>query len=813
MSGKSIAEFLEGLIFGHRKVVIAFFLLITVGLAYSLSHLRVDAGFSKLLPLKHEYMQTFLKYRDDFGGANRVLVALTVNEGDIFNADFFESLKAVTDEVFFIPGIDRSRVSSLFTPNVRFTEVVEDGISGGRIIPADFKPTPEGLEEVRKNLLKSNYVGRLVANDFSGAIVSAALLEVDPDTGEELDYIKVAELLEERIRKRFLNDQIQVDVASSSTSLDVHIIGFAKVIGDIHAGAEGVKLFFAIAFLLTAIMVYVYMQSWVLSIVSIFCALMAVIWQLGLLPVLGFGLDPMSILVPFLVFAIAVSHGMQMVSAVRAEVFHCNDSEHAARASFRRLLLPGGIALLSDTIGFLTILFIEIEIIREMAITASLGVAVMLLTNLILLPVLLSYVRFDDKYHEKLVKRATYLRPVWDAIAVVSRKKQAIVVLIIAAGLGVFGFWKGSEVRIGDLHQGVPEFHADSVYNQDTKTITERFSIGVDVISVIVETKKDGCIDHEVMRDIDRFGWSMQNIEGVQSVISLASVARVINAGWNEGNLKWRELPRNQHMMVQSVAHVPTSTGLLNKDCSVMPVLIFTEDHKAETIQRVVDGVKLYRNEYASDKVNYLLASHNVGVMAATNEAVSAAQFPILIYVFSAIIILCLLTFRSVSAVICIVLPLGLVSLLAYALMAWLEIGLKVNTLPVVALGVGIGVDYGIYIFSRLQSLMKQGQSFQEAFRLTLAITGSGVFFTAVILAFGVMTWINSDLKFQADMGIMLTFMFLVNMLGALLILPALAAWLLPDKYKVAKDVDTTELDAFLSHDEITCTYNDNKSA
>ena len=175
------------------------------------------------------------------------------------------------------------------------------------------------------------------------------------------------------------------------------------------------------------------------------------------------------------------------------------------------------------------------------------------------------------------------------------------------------------------------------------------------------------------------------------------------------------------------------------------------------------------------------MASHNLGVMAATNEAVDEAQFPILLNVFGAIFILCLITFRSFRGALCVVIPLAIVSLLSYALMAWLEIGLKVNTLPVVALGVGIGVDYGIYIFSRLQSLMKEGLPFQEAFRITLAMTGNGVIFTAITLAIGVMTWMFSDLKFQADMGIMLTFMFLVNMLGAIFMLPALAAWLLPD--------------------------------
>nr|VFK50142.1 MAG: hypothetical protein BECKTUN1418E_GA0071001_100113 [Candidatus Kentron sp. TUN]VFK51171.1 MAG: hypothetical protein BECKTUN1418F_GA0071002_100113 [Candidatus Kentron sp. TUN] len=779
ISGKTLAN----RIFEHRIMVVSGFLAMTLLFGYSMTNLKVNASFNKLLPLTHEYMQPFLKYQNEFGAANRILVALTVESGDIFTPIFFHALKEVTDAVFFITGVDRSTVQSLFTPNVRFTEVVEDGISGGNIVPADFTPTPEGLVKVRENLLKSDYIGRLVANDFTGAIISASLLEVNPQTGEKLDYIEVSRKLEE-ILARYRTPYHPNDEADNESGLEVHIIGFAKVVGDIHKGATSVKLFFLIALFLTTALVYLYMQSVMPTVITIFCSLMAVVWQLGLLPIFGYGIDPMSILVPFLVFAIAVSHAMQMVSTVRAEIFTGKSSFNAARLSFTRLLLPGGIALLSDAIGFLIILFIEIEIIREMAIAASIGVAVIILTNLILLPVLLSYLTFDAAYRDRLARQMVFLAPLWDRLAKISQRRNASVVLAIGGLLALFGLWKGTDIRIGDLHAGVPELHMDSTYNIDSKIISERFSIGVDILSVFVETEKDGCIDYEIMQNIDRFAWRMQNIPGVQSVISLTGIVKTINAGWNEGSLKWRELPRNQYMMVQSVAPVPTGSGLLNQDCSTMPVLIFTADHKAETIARVIDAVKDYRTNHAASGVKYLLAGHNVGVMAATNEVVDSAQFPILAYVFLAIITLCVLTFRSIRAMLCVVIPLAMVSLLSYALMTYLSIGLKVNTLPVVALGVGIGVDYGIYIFSRLQGFMRDEESFADAFRMTLETTGSGVIFTALILALGVATWIFSDLKFQADMGITLTFMFLVNMVGAILLLPALGSWLLADDFQ-----------------------------
>ncbi len=771
---------LEDAVFNNRKPVIAVFLLLTAFMAFSASKIHIDAGFAKLLPLEHPYMQTYLKHRQQFGGANRLLIALMAKDGDMFTPEFFDALKTASDEVFFLPGVDRTQVSSLFTPNTRFTEVVEDGIAGGNVVPADFQPTPEGLDQVRKNILKAGVVGRMVANDFSGAIISANLLDVDPTTGEPLDYISVAEQLEEKIRDRFSDS---VDVTVQTSPVDVHMIGFAKVIGDIAHGTGRVIVFFAIAFLITAFFLYLYSSSVRLTAVVLACSLVAVIWQLGLLTLLGFGIDPMGILVPFLVFAIGVSHGVQMITAIRAEIIAGSpDAFTATREGCRRLIIPGAIALASDTVGFITILLIKIQVIREMAITASLGVATIILTNLVLLPVIASFLKIDDKYRVRLHKRVQHTTGIWDRVAKVAERKTAGAVVAVALVLLAFGAWKARDIKIGDLHRGVPELRSDSRYNIDSEVISNKFSIGVDIITVIVETVEEGCIDYEVMKTIDDFEWHMANTPGVQSVIALPGIAKVINSGWNEGALKWRVLPPNQSVLVQSVAYVPTSTGLLNEDCSVMPVLMFTTDHKAETINTIVAEVKAFNDEFGTDGTQFKLATGNVGVMAATNEAVSAAQFPMLIYVFAAIIVLCLAGFRSLRGTLCVVIPLALVSLLAYALMTLLEIGLKVSTLPVVALGVGIGVDYGIYIFSRLQRYRSEGMPLAQAYRETLGVTGNGVLFTGITLAIGVCTWIFSPLKFQADMGILLTFMFLVNMLGAILLLPALANYLLPVK-------------------------------
>ena len=762
---------IERLLFARRRLVLAAFVLVTLAMGWLATGLRVDAGFTKLVPVEHEYMRTFLEHRDEFGGADRVVIALVARRGDMFTPEFFAALREVTDAMFFLPGVDRTQVFSVLTPNVRFIEVVEDGISAGNVVPAGFEPTEAGFARVRENIIKAGIVGRLVANDFTGAIVAAKLQEFHPNTGERLDYIEVAREL----------DRIRRDAGSGSdvdVHVDLHVIGFAKMVGDITAGALRVMAFFGIAFLITALFVYAYTRSIRLTAPPLACSLIAVVWQLGGLTALGFGVDPMSILVPFLVFAIGVSHGVQMVSSVRAEVAGGASGLDAARASFRRLLLPGAVALASDSVGFITISFIEVQVIQEIAITASLGVAAIILTNLALLPVLLSYFEADDEQRRAARARDELLRPMWSRVARVARRGPAAVAIGVAAVLLAAGARHATQVRVGDEHRGVPELRADSVYNLDSAVITDRFEIGVDVLTVIAETATEGCIDYEVMSTLDDFEWHVRNVDGVQSVLGLAGVARKINANWNEGSLKWQTLPRNHYTLVQAVSPVPTSSGLLNPDCSVMPVSIYTADHKAETIERIVDAVKDFNDANRNERITFRLAAGNVGVMAATNEEVEASQFPILAYVYAAVIVLCLLSFRSVAATVCIIVPLAVVSLLAYALMAILEIGLKVSTLPVVALGVGIGVDYGIYIYGRLRTHLEEGLDFAAAYERTLATTGAGVVLTGLTLAVGVATWIVAPLKFQADMGTVLTFMFLVNMVGAVVLLPALGAWL-----------------------------------
>ncbi|WP_196140526.1 RND family transporter [Aliikangiella sp. G2MR2-5] len=768
MSGNKLDAVIQSLIFSKRKGILAIFAIATVIMLYFASQLRVDASFEKNIPLEHEYMKTYIEHQEHFGGANRVLFVLEDKSGDIFNQKFFDALSDATHKVASISSVSEPLMSSLFTPNTRFVEAVEDGMVGGPVIPPSFDGSDQQLQLVRSNILKAGLVGRLVANNFGSAMVSAQLLSIDPATKDKTDLVGVANRLEE----------IREEMEVAYPNIEVHIIGFSKMIGDVSNGAQQVVMFFAIAFVITALLVYLYSHSVSLTVLPLLCSVVAVIWQLGLLTAFGFGLDPMSILVPFLVFAIGVSHGVQMINAVGKNVATGTSSLEAAYGACCRLFIPGMVALLSDTIGFLTLLLIKIEIIQELAITASLGVAVIILTNLILLPVLLSFAKFPANFGEKVERSARKQGALWKFFSGFAQRRTAAMTLMCALVVVVVSFMFARNMKVGDLHAGAPALRSDSVYNLDTKFVTDNFSIGTDMISIIAETVEEGCTQFEIMNEIDKFQWNLENLPGVQSAISLPTVSKMLNAGFFEGALQWRILPREQSVLTQSIRYLETSSGLFNTDCSVIPILVFTKDHKAETIEQVVNAAKEYRQQHPNEKVTFRLATGPVGVMAATNEAVSEAQLPMLVWVYLAVILLCLISFRSIRSTLCIVIPLAIVSVMAQALMTILDIGLTVATLPVVALGVGIGVDYGIYIFSRMLIFIRAGESISEAFLKTLNLTGNAVFFTGLTLAIGVSTWLMSALQFQADMGILLTFMFLFNMLGAVILLPALAAFL-----------------------------------
>jgi predicted RND superfamily exporter protein len=759
----------EHLVFKNRPLLIAVFAVMTTLLAWQATLLKPDASFEKMIPMEHPYVQAMMRHIADLGAAGTtVQISVEAQSGDIFDADFLETVRLITDEAFYLPGVDRNRMRSLWSPSVRWTQVTEDGFEGDRVIDSQYDGSPEAMERLRANLLRSGELGRLVANNYRSTIVELPLFDQNPKTGEPLDYWALSSSLETLIRDKYQSDTVAI-----------HITGFAKMVGDLLDGITSVILFAAITFVLTTVLLIYYSRSFRATAVILLCSLTAVIWQLGLLQVLGYGMNAFSILVPFLVFAIAISHGVQLMNAAAIQSVAGNPPARSARLAFRDLYIPGATALVSDAVGFITMLLMPIQVISDLGVTASIGVAVIILTNLVLLPVLLSYSGLGERALERVrSKEEANLPRSWQLLSGLAQADNAQFLLAFCIVLGVVALLLGQALQIGDLDAGAPELRPDSRYNQDSAFINRNYSTSSDVLVVMVETEPEQCSSYSNMSLMDELLWLLENEPGVESAIGPSTVSKLVLSGYNEGNLKWANLSRNQRALDSTFSQIPLQ--LVNRDCSLSLAVAYLADHKAATLTRVMDTVETFANEHDSEQIRFVPAAGNAGIEAATNQEISRSQMRMLYLVYVAVAALVFFSFGSIRAVICIICPLALTSIVCQALMAQLGIGVKVATLPVIALGVGVGVDYGIYVYARLSRYLRTGLPLQQAWQKTLHNTGRAVGFTGITLAIGVATWIWSPIKFQADMGKLLTFMFLFNMIGALTVLPALAVYVLP---------------------------------
>jgi predicted RND superfamily exporter protein len=771
---------IERIFFNHRPVWLILFALLTLFFAFQASKIRPEASYEKMIPTSHPYIANYLEHKDDLKGlGSAVRIAVETTEGDIFTKEFQETLKQVHDEVFYISGVNRTALQSIWASSVRWHEVTEEGLAGDAVIADTYDGSPSELEKLKVNIFKSGQVGALVANNFKSAVVYVPLMEKDPETGEPIDYQAFSNKLEDLVRNKYQSETIKI-----------HITGFAKVVGDLIDGANQVVIFFAVALLITLVMLYGYARCLRSAVVPLFCSVTAVIWQLGLLKTLGYSLDPYSMLVPFLVFAIGISHGVQIINAIAHESATGANKELAARRAFRSLYIPGSIALVSDGVGFATLMVIEIPVIQDLAIAASMGVAVIILTNLILLSILMSYAGISQASVNKQLHLEEHGKhQFWQLLSTFTQRRQAWFLLVVALLIATFGVHQSQGLKIGDLDAGAPELRPDSRYNLDNAFITENYTTSTDIFVIMVQSAKEKCSDYQTLDAIDQLQWRMQQLPGVQSGRSLVNHTKQMMTGYNEGNIKWLALNRNQPLLDQ--ASVTATPGSYNTDCSLTPVFIYLNDHKAETLKAVVAEAEAFIDEFKDlNTLTFKLAAGNAGIEAATNMVIEKAQYQMLFWVYAVVGILCLITFRSIRTVTCILLPLALTSLLCQALMAKLGIGVKVATLPVIALGVGIGVDYGIYIYSKLETYLNAGMNLKDAYFNTLKTTGKAVAFTGLTLGVGVGTWVLSPIKFQADMGILLTFMFVWNMIGALVFLPAIASLLYKRSPKLAQTDD-----------------------
>jgi hypothetical protein len=741
--------------------LLAFLAILTVFLGVHAGRLEIATDFSKMVPQGHEYMENYRPFRQLFGGGNQVRVSVSRSRDSILDPEFLKKFRQINEDVFFVKGIDRRTVRSMVSPETIVVIIDEEGFNVGPVVPHIIPETEEGLAQIGKNIALGGLIGRMVSMDMRSALICAEIYEGG------VDYLSVYRELN-RIRDKYSDDDIRIGIN-----------GFAMVAGFVNDALPKIVLLFGLSILITFLVLYRCFRYLRLALLPLFSGGLSVLYALGITHLIGLSLDPMTTIIPFLVFAIGASHGIQMVNRYLEECVIHTEGYDAALHALAGLMIPGTVALVTDAIGFLTILFVPIGVIHDLAMTASIGVACIIVANILVLTLILSFFPnlMPPEAEEAETTAARYVRRILFSIGALSHGRKAYWVAGLSAVFLLIGLFSSRTMTVGDVNPGEPLLWEDSVYNRDAAEMMDDYMLGIDSLSVVVAGDEPGvCKRYDVLQTMADYEWEIGEVPGVTVVISGMLLAKMVNETFHEGDIRWRALPRAPQELgfVMGYAGSNEDSLFMTMGCQNMNIIVYLLDHKGDTIRRVIQKSKEFIAEHPMKGARLLLAGGNAGVMAATNEVVGEAQIPMLLLIYLSIFVLCLLVFRDLKAPLFIVTPLFLVSVIATSFMKAVGLGLNVNTLPVASLGVGIGVDYGIYFYARLKEEQRKQDSFADAVGVALQTTGAAVLYTALTLSAGVFTWLLSDLKFQADMGLLLGFIFLANMVGAMILLPAL---------------------------------------
>ena len=770
-------NWLERLIFNNRLKILVVFALVSLFLGWKALQLEVNANFERMIPSSHSYIQNFLDNKQHVRGlGNQLRIAVENTQGDIFDPEYLQVLAEINDLLYLTPGVDRPWLKSLWTPLLRWSEVTEEGVRGGPVMPDGFDGSPAKIAELKANLAHSRAAGALVSMDMRSSMILVPLLDRYADNGQPIDYRKLSRTLEEDVRGK------------ETDKIKIHIVGFGKLVGDLIDGLGVVISYFALSVLISGALVYLYTRCLRSTVVLVAAAILGVVWLLGLMALLDVELDPYSILVPFLLFAIGLSHGAQKMNGILQDVGRGTHKYVAARFTFRRLFVAGLMALVTNIVGFWAMMIIEIPVIRNLALMTSVGVTGLIFTKLMLIPIALSYTGLDPAAARRALgamqvgsANRTAAGRFWSMLDALTERRAAVIAIAIAVAVSVVALVMRADLQVGDLDPGAPELRADSRYNLDVAYLTDNFGLSIDQFAVLVKSPPEQCDSYEAQVDSDRLAWELEHVEGVLSVASFPQQVKRVVSGMSEGYYKWETISRDERIRRfasnRTIADNPDS---LNPSCEVMPLVAYLADHKAETLDRVLKTVEAFAASHNRDGVvQFLPVAGSAGIEAVTNIVVWESLYRMHILLYVAVAIFCYVAFRSWRAVVVAIIPLLITSILCEAIMVALGIGVKVATLPVIALGVGVGIDYALYLLSVQLALQRRGASLAEAYRGSLEFTGKVVALIGATMAAGVVSWAWSPIKFQADMGILLTFMFLWNMIGALLLIPALSHFLL----------------------------------
>ena len=752
----------------YPRTVLLIIALVTVGFATQVPAVRIVSDFSDLLPQEHPFIQLHNEIRDTFGGANNIIVAVSVSEGTIFTNDTLDRIHRITTAVDNLEGINHNLVTSLTHRNVRKVWLGGEGTvkSVTYYDPRKGGYSPSELAAISQDVSADPRVyGLLVSPDLTAALVRGTLNE------GALDYEKVFLQLQ-TIRQTEATDEVSI-----------YATGQPVLVGWVSSYADQIITIFLLTVLIMLGLLVVHFRRMYGIVLPLLGIIVTSIWGLGVLSLLGYNLDPLMLVVPFLISARAMSHGIQIVERYYQELPTSHTGGIAAYKAYRSLFRPGSLGVISDAIGLLLIGVGSVPINDKLAVYACLWALSVIVTVIIAIPCMLQLLPTPAKREVK----SNWLRTMFVTLAhAVVRPRAPARVLSVAAVLFAAALLLGTRVPIGETAPGSPLLYEDHDFNVSSKIINETFP-GSEELYVIGNTDEAGGLKRpEVVKALADFQAHMLTDPDLGGAKGLPNLIRAVNRLTHYNDPRWSSVPADAGsvggLMFMYMMSSPIPGALLeylDTDEQNANMVFYYKDHQGSTIRRAIEMIRQWKSstESSVDGFSLKLAGGPIGVNAAINDAAFRTNLIIIPLVFGLIFLSVTGFYSSVHAGWLMFIAMSFATALTYAYMGIAGIGININTVPIIAVGIGVGIDYSIYIMDRIRSEYRNNRDLTSAVRKALSTTGLAIGFTAITLVCGVLMWVFvSDLKFQADAALLLIVMLILNALASVFLVPA---WLL----------------------------------
>ena len=761
----------------RRVIILALLAIATACWATQIPKLHIVTSFADLLPQTHPYIKIHKEFLQNFGGANQLIMLLEVKNGDIFNRATLGKIKYITEELLTIPGVDRFKILSIAHQKFSTFKYTSWGIETDYLMWPDIPATDEGMKRLKDAIFSNQmYYGTFVSHDCKSSLIMADFYE------EKLDYALIYEGLI-RLRDAVEDDQHRLS-----------IVGYPMHIGTIDHMVDKVNFILVCTAVLIPILLFLsYRSIWATLLVPS-AGFISAIWGLGFMGLLGYNLDPLIFVMPFLIALMAFRHSHQLYNRFYEEFIAHGDKQQAAQTVIEQMFLPGLTSIITDAFGIAIVAIVPIPMLRNVSIACAFWSIITVLIGLILTPILLTYcpisktfLKHIEKEREKEKQRtgiankfADWLGP-W-LIARRGRYTVWIVILVMVC----FSYYWSERLIVGDAEVGSNYLYASSRYNQDSEHINKTHPF-INPLNIIVSGEKRYAIKtSRVVQDVHAFTRYMEKHSGAVGAQNIVQLLLGMNQGMHADDPKWYGFPDKEFEIIQLFQQLASGGDpgfverFLDYHDQYTNIIVFFKDKTGPTIKRAIDTAKDFIEKHSilkdTDAVSYKLAGGVIGVEAAINEVVAEKQLQTLLLALLGVFVCCTLQFWSFKSGLILTLPLVLSNFMAFAYMAFFQIGLTISTLPVSAAGIGMGVDYGIYLLARLQEEMRRDPSLSltEALTLTIQSYGKSIIYVAGTLVLGLVVWTFSPLKFQAQMGMMLAVILFLNCLGAIFLVPVL---------------------------------------